>query len=82
MPTFPLPLGDLSTPRKEVVAVRDVADPAELARLEEVVPVLRKEVAARTPEGTPEPPTHELLKARKAEAASRSPEARRRRAEG
>lgn len=35
MPTFPLPLGDLSAPREEVVAVRDVADAAELVRLEE-----------------------------------------------
>ena len=34
---------------------------------EEVVPVLRKEVAAREPQGTPQPPTHERLKARKAE---------------
>ncbi|RJN32425.1 LLM class flavin-dependent oxidoreductase [Nesterenkonia natronophila] len=32
---------------------------------EEVVPVLRKEVAARAPEGTPEAPTHELLRARR-----------------
>ncbi|TLP79923.1 CE1758 family FMN-dependent luciferase-like monooxygenase [Nesterenkonia sphaerica] len=32
---------------------------------EEVVPVLRKEVAARAPEGTPAPPTHQLLRARR-----------------
>lgn len=30
----------------------------------EVVPVLRKEVADRTPEGTPAAPTHELLRTR------------------
>ena len=34
---------------------------------EEVVPVLRKEVAARQPANTPAPPTHALLKQRKAE---------------
>ncbi|WP_236967123.1 peptide synthetase [Microbacterium aurantiacum] len=31
MPRFPLPLGDLSAPRPEVVEVRDVLDAAELA---------------------------------------------------
>ncbi|MEV8273392.1 peptide synthetase [Microbacterium sp. NPDC077184] len=31
MPRFPLPLGDVSTPRPEVVEVRDVLDAAELA---------------------------------------------------
>ncbi|GAA1175905.1 peptide synthetase [Nesterenkonia xinjiangensis] len=34
MPQFPLPLGDLSVPRPEVVEVRDVLDPAELAAVE------------------------------------------------
>lgn len=34
MPTFPLPLGDLSEPRAEVVDVRDVLDPAGVGRLE------------------------------------------------
>ena len=34
---------------------------------EEVVPVLRREVAARQPEGTPEPPTHASLVQRRAE---------------
>ncbi|WP_010524107.1 N-acetyltransferase GCN5 [Nesterenkonia sp. F] len=35
MPQFPLPLGDLTTPHGEVVALRDVADAAELGLLEE-----------------------------------------------
>ncbi|WP_333618751.1 hypothetical protein [Dietzia sp.] len=35
MPRFPLPLGDVSAPRDEVVEVRDVLDAAGLARLEE-----------------------------------------------
>lgn len=34
MPVFPMPLGDLSIPRAEVVEVRDLLDAAELARLE------------------------------------------------
>lgn len=34
MPRFPLPLGDLSLPQPEVVEVRDVLDPDQLARLE------------------------------------------------
>ncbi len=34
MPTFPLPLGDISTPVAEVVEVRDVFDSAELAHFE------------------------------------------------
>ncbi|MGQ7787603.1 LLM class flavin-dependent oxidoreductase [Nesterenkonia sp. K-15-9-6] len=34
---------------------------------EEVVPVLRREVAARTPQGTPEPPTHASLVRRREE---------------
>lgn len=34
MPTFPLPLGDLSAPHPEVVEVRDVLDAAELTRFE------------------------------------------------
>ncbi|MGB3829954.1 MAG: condensation domain-containing protein [Ornithinimicrobium sp.] len=35
MPTFPLPLGDLSYPVDEVVEVRDVFDPTELRRFEQ-----------------------------------------------
>jgi len=35
MPRFPLPLGDLSSVRSEVVDVRDVLDAGELARIEE-----------------------------------------------
>ena len=34
LPTFPLPLGDVSAPRPEVVEVRDVLDPAQLEVLE------------------------------------------------
>lgn len=34
LPTFPLPLGDVSAPRSEVVEVRDVLDPAQLETLE------------------------------------------------
>jgi len=34
MPTFPLPLGDLSAPHPEVVVVRDVLDTEQVARLE------------------------------------------------
>ncbi len=34
LPTFPLPLGDVSRPRPEVVEVRDVLDPAQLGSLE------------------------------------------------
>ncbi|EXF24847.1 5,10-methylene tetrahydromethanopterin reductase [Nesterenkonia sp. AN1] len=34
---------------------------------EEVVPVLRREVAARAPQSTPEPPTHQVLARRRAE---------------
>lgn len=34
LPTFPLPLGDVSAPRAEVVEVRDVLDPAQLEALE------------------------------------------------
>ncbi|MEO7753841.1 MAG: condensation domain-containing protein [Terracoccus sp.] len=37
MPTFPLPLGDVSTPQPDVVEVRDVLDEVELARFDEVV---------------------------------------------
>lgn len=35
MPTFPLPLGDLSVPREEVVEIHDVVDAQELAQLED-----------------------------------------------
>ncbi|MFS4489947.1 hypothetical protein [Dietzia kunjamensis] len=35
MPVFPLDLGDISTPREEVVEVRDVLDPAGVAALDE-----------------------------------------------
>jgi hypothetical protein len=35
MPRFPLPLGDLSVPRREIVEVRDVLDAAGTALLEE-----------------------------------------------
>jgi len=34
MPTFPLPLGDVSAPRPEVVSTHDLLDPRGLARLE------------------------------------------------
>ncbi|WP_150461628.1 CE1758 family FMN-dependent luciferase-like monooxygenase [Nesterenkonia ebinurensis] len=34
---------------------------------EKVVPVLRKEIAARTPQTVPDPPTHQLLKQRRAD---------------
>lgn len=37
MPTFPLPLGDISSPLAEVVEVRDVFDCAELARFEQTL---------------------------------------------
>ncbi len=40
---------------------------------EKVVPVLRKEVAARTPETVPAPPTHERLKQRRAEGSDPVP---------
>ncbi|MEG9226699.1 peptide synthetase [Aeromicrobium sp. Sec7.5] len=34
LPTFPLPLGDVSAPRSEVVEVRDVLEPGQLEALE------------------------------------------------
>ncbi len=37
MPTFGLPLGDVTVPQPEVVQVRDLFDAAELARFEDVV---------------------------------------------
>ena len=36
MPTFPLPLGDLTTPHPEVLEVRDILDADQLTRLEAV----------------------------------------------
>ncbi|UVE93707.1 hypothetical protein [Dietzia sp. B32] len=39
MPVFPLDLGDISSPREEVVEVRDVLDPAGVAALEDAAAV-------------------------------------------
>ena len=53
MPLFPLSLGDVSTPKRQVVVVRDVLDPAGTARLEaaaggEVVTMLALAVSVLT----------------------------------
>ncbi|GAA1175921.1 LLM class flavin-dependent oxidoreductase [Nesterenkonia xinjiangensis] len=48
---------------------------------EEVVPVLRQEVAARAPEGTPEPPTHGSLVRRRAAGGDPIPGGRKKSAE-